>query len=502
MKKLLCFLLAMLMLLTVLVGCRKTEEDEASDDVTENTGTETTNPYDVYDDLGDLKFGTSANPVDFTVLQWDGYQPDWCTDASEKDANNVTSELYERQIYMEDRFGIAISIVEVGGKGNSSAEIQSKIEASVSSGSHSYDLVGHFSDGASATVTNGYSYNLLDVDYLNLSKSYWPKDMLATNTVNNQMYFLTGYLAPSYFGCIEAVFYNKELMEDLGFVGENDPVALVDNNKWTFETFKQMTSNLYEDNTQKGTSGADIEDKYGLVFNSTANPIDAMPVAFGIRMMEVDAENGGKLVLSGSCSSTRGVGIVGEINKFVAQNENVYVVDGDDNVPSYGYVFHSGNALFTVDQLNNIPQFIEKADFEIGAVPLPKYNVDQGAYYCALSKQFTLFTIPADAKDPDMTGAILEALEAYSYREIFPVIYEQNFKAKYSADTYMSRMVTLIYESALLDPAVMWGKGADLYWEMRTSVYNPTVSWKRVLDEHKDTVWKGNIDKLNNYLFR
>ncbi|MBQ8849033.1 MAG: hypothetical protein IJ011_01715 [Clostridia bacterium] len=491
MKRILCFLLALLMLSALLVGCKKNGEEgntDASDTV--STNAESVDPYDVHDDLGNLKFGTKDKPVEFTVLQWDSYDPDWCIDPSDRETNIVLNELYNRQLYMEDRFGIVFSFVEVGGKYNGIEDFNKRIEASIMGGTHSYDLAGHYSVGASLLITNGYAHNLLDVDHLDLEKSYWPSDLLEANTVNNQMYFLTGYLAPSYFGNIASVFYNKSIIESMSF---EDPVALVDNNQWTFEKLQQMSVGMYEDTKN---NGVDREDEFGIVFNQGAAPIDALSVACGVRIIDINSE--GRLQLSPSCYSTKGVGIIDELTKLVSQNNAVFI--DKDSGDDFGGVFSSGRSLFTIGQLNDMTTFSTKASFEIGAVPLPKYDTDQEAFYSSIGPQFTLFTIPADAKDPDMTGAILEALEAYSYREVFPVVYEQNFKLKYSSDSDMSRMVTLIYESTRLDPAKTWGNAANLYWITRASITGGD-SWATRLGKYRNTTWQSSIDALNKYLF-
>lgn len=493
MKRIFCFLLAMLMMSVSFFGCNKAKEENGETAAsTQPQETETINPYDVQDDLGDLKFGTEESPVDFTVMQWDSYDPDWCIDPSNKDSSIVLSELYERQLYMEERFGIAITFVEVKGKYNSMDEINKKIETSVTTGLHAYDLVGHYSVGASLNVMSGYSYNLLEINHLDLSKSYWPADMLESNTVNDQMYFLTGYLAPSYFGNIAAVFYNQNTIEAMSF---ENPVELVDNNQWTFEKLEEMTANMYT-NVNTDIDGVDRDDTFGLVFNQTAAPIDALSVACGVRMMDIGSD--GRLRLSSSCYSTKGVGIIDDLKKFVMESEGVFLdreSDGD-----FGGVFSGGRAMFSIGQLNDMATFTAKATFKIGAVPMPKYNTSQERFYSSVGPQFTLFTVPADAKDPHMTGAVLEALESYSYRNVFPLVYEEIFKVRYAIDQDMSRMVTLIYESTLLDPAKMWGNAAALYWVARSSI-SDGGNWSQKIEENRDTVWKASIDALNKYLF-
>ena len=490
MKRFWCIALAVFLFLPCFAGCKKKQEAQEPGS-TENTSTETSNPYELYDDLGDLTFGTPENPTDFVVLQWDSYDPDWCIDPAIT-SSAVGEELYLRQLQMEERFHIAFSFVESTGHHGGIAEFNAKIESSISSGLHAYDLAGHYSTGASLLITNGYAKNLLNVNHLDLSKDYWPADLLAANVVNDQLYFLTGYLAPSYFGNIACVFYNQDTISAMGY---QDPVELVDSNEWTFDKLKEMALGLYQDSSNN--TEVDREDTFGLLFNQKAGSIDALSVACGIKLMEVNSE--GRLALSKSCYNTKALGIMDYLTKLLNENDAVFVDTATDS-NDFGIVFKEGRSLFLIEQFNSIKDNIASAQFTIGVVPVPKYESSQSRFYSSVGPQYSMFTIPADAKNADMSGALLEALESYSYRELFPVIYEENFKLQYSKDSDMSRMVTLIYESASLDPAKTWGDAANIYWITRSSILGGD-SWSTTLAANRDTTWKSQIDALNQYLF-
>jgi hypothetical protein len=482
--------LVTLMFLSCFTGCGKKNQEQESEENTTAASTEASNPYDVHDNLGDLTFGTKESPTDFVVLQWDSYDPDWCIDP-EITESSVGEELYLRQLYMEDRFKIAFSFVESSGKHGGIAAFNEKIETSILNGLQAYDLAGHYSTGASLLITNGYAKNLLEVKNLDLSRTYWPQDLLGANVVNNQLYFLSGYLAPSYFGNIACVFYNQNTISAMSY---QDPVDLVDSNEWTFDKLKEMAVGLYDDNNDSLT--VDRDDTFGLVFNMKAAPIDALSIACGVKLMDIGSD--GRLRLSPTCYNTKGLGVMNYLTKLINENDAVFIDSDYGN--DFGGVFAGGRSLFLVDQFNNIRGYMDKASFTIGVVPVPKYETTQERYYSSIGPQYTMFTIPANAKNSDMSGALLEALESYSYRELFPVLYEENFKLQYSKDSDMSRMVTLIYESVSLDPAKTWGDAADIYWVTRTSLCGGD-SWSTRLGKLRETTWNGQIEKLNKYLF-
>ena len=66
----------------------------------------------------------------------------------------------------------------------------------------------------------------------------------------------------------------------------------------------------------------------------------------------------------------------------------------------------------------------------------------------------------------------------------------------------MGRMITLMYETVMLDPAKTWGDAAALYWVFRTPIIGGGMNWSTQLAERRETVYQSSIDALNNYLFR
>ncbi|MBR5680167.1 MAG: hypothetical protein IKX19_05885, partial [Clostridia bacterium] len=77
----------------------------------------------------------------------------------------------------------------------------------------------------------------------------------------------------------------------------------------------------------------------------------------------------------------------------------------------------------------------------------PKLDEEQ-EYYRNLVGDCNLFTvIPVTTPRAEMAGAVLEALNAQTYRTVTPAWYEVTLKCKYSRDLLSSDIIDLIHDS-------------------------------------------------------
>ena len=60
-------------------------------------------------------------------------------------------------------------------------------------------------------------------------------------------------------------------------------------------------------------------------------------------------------------------------------------------------------------------------------------------------------TIPVTCREPETAAAVLEALNAQTYRTVTPAWYEVTLKLKYSRDLLSSEIIDLIHDSIYTD---------------------------------------------------
>ena len=83
-----------------------------------------------------------------------------------------------------------------------------------------------------------------------------------------------------------------------------------------------------------------------------------------------------------------------------------------------------------------------KSDY--GVIPYPKLDEAQDGYYTLARNVYSSFGIPKTCTDPDMVGAVMEALGSENYRTTSPVYFETALKVKYSHDDVTSQMYDII----------------------------------------------------------
>ncbi|MBQ8440642.1 MAG: hypothetical protein IJX19_08270, partial [Clostridia bacterium] len=62
-----------------------------------------------------------------------------------------------------------------------------------------------------------------------------------------------------------------------------------------------------------------------------------------------------------------------------------------------------------------------------------------------------MWCVPLDAKDMDVSSAILECMASESYRQIAPVYFDQCIKLRFAPDERLAEMYDLIRDSIVFD---------------------------------------------------
>lgn len=88
---------------------------------------------------------------------------------------------------------------------------------------------------------------------------------------------------------------------------------------------------------------------------------------------------------------------------------------------------------------------------DFGILPYPKYDENQKQYHSTSLDEFSLFVLPIDVKDKEMSAIITEALCAESYKKVVPIFYDTALKTKAARDDASSEMIDLIRDNLTFD---------------------------------------------------
>jgi hypothetical protein len=248
-------------------------------------------------------------------------------------------------------------------------------------------------------------------------------------------------------------YYNKDMGADHGIENLYEVVARGD---WTMDYCAELVSGIYRD--LNGNDQKDKEDEYGMASNLFENA-DVFWSSFDMNMLTKNSD--GWFELSNEKEKiSKAFEMVYEL---LYDNPGVYAYDSsEDNFERQRDMFANGNVLLTTLHL----YYAESSEFrnmqdEYGIIPTPKYDKAQKEYYTFAHDQYSVFMIPCTVKNPEMSGAVLEALTYESYKSVQPTYYNLVLKGRYANDAESRNMLDIITNNIKINCAWIYAKIID-----------------------------------------
>lgn len=455
MKKAICILLIASMLIPFSscseneVSNPKTTDNSAADGVGTGNGTVTASGIEYEkDSLPELDFGGETVTILSLEGQYDNSFYETAVTVEDLNSNAVNDSIYNREIFVEDRLGVEINNVKV-------QSVTGEIDKELNSGDDNYDGFIHVNHILSKYVFEEYLADLKTVNYLDFDKPWWSDKFNKEAEIFGELYFSTGSLCLSLIKNTYAVFYNKALAEnyeesvpELGNLYE-----LVDCGAWTFDKFVELGGEIYQD--INGNSIRDLEDIYGIGFDNGC-AIDAVWSGFDLSIFSRTSDgwfefdvNPEKLYDTFNRLSDMLYGAKGSVVNGIDDEEAAFY--GDENAVSH---FASGSHLFFVEAIGYTDsELLRNMQDDYGLLPFPKYDENQKEYYSFSHDTFASVAIPITNSNPDLVGAVFEAMASYSYRNTMPTYLDVVLKGQYMSDPQSRKMVDIIVDGIALDAA-------------------------------------------------
>ena len=486
-KKGLALLLALLMLMAMTVGCSKKEDagDEnineqlsadvsASEDVSETEDLYDKNGY-LKDELPELDYGG----YEFNMLGWSGDHKDDFWIAEPSVTSVVETAMYNKNKTVEERLNVKLEASYVAGNYGKQSEFVSYVTNTAYSGSdNAFDLICAYSMCGATLAMNGITCNLYDLEYLDFDKPWWPKKIIEKSEMGGALYFASGDAANSYLYALNIMAVNMDMIDDLEL---EDPREMVKKGTWTLDAMMEMTKDVGAD--VDGVTGKTEGDIYGYSYYSIVQN-DYWLAAAGIPISEENSQ--GVLTLT---EDFLGEKVHTLLTTLAAQFK------GNDWYHTHkASIFVDGRSLFggvAIDWLDNVN---DKATFKYGVLPLPKVQAEQEDYYSLLGFNYTNFSVPTNAKDPDMSSAVLECMASESYRYSTPVIFETVIKSRFSSSALDLEMFDIIRNGAYVDATRLFH-----------GVMEPSLGWRgtptglfrsSVTDLKDNSTWISDVEGI------
>lgn len=442
-KKLLCTFLAATFILSAMASCANNEEEQPK--VTQKRPTNSDDPAEKVFEEADF------NEDEFKFLHYGDTATDfhdqyiWSENFT---GGAIGDAVIERNQLVEDLYNVVITAEECGPIGEAVKRMQA--------GQCDFEVIYEWGIRTKGAALDGMLYDFHELEHIDLEASYWVPSAVEGLTVADRMYVATNMVTMNSISWAGIYFFNKMLMDKLGF---DYPYDYVYSDTWTYDVVIEMVLDAEED--VNGDGEWTIEDQYG-----------------GI--------SGGSL-LGGVCSATLiqnngdgtytvvpyTEGMVAQYGKYKDKLDSIesltheQVLEGADisGFPSQFVAarflsFGEDHQLFMEGSIDMTKEFVDmKSDY--GIVPTPVVNpgdkFSSGVDYCA-----PMFSMPIQLEDPEMTAIVFEYMAYESERLLLPAYYETTIKTKRMEDTRDYDMLDIVRDNIGYSWTGIYMQGAEL----------------------------------------
>ncbi|MBE6633546.1 MAG: hypothetical protein E7620_04280 [Ruminococcaceae bacterium] len=420
--KFLLVVLSFLLLLPLLVACDNGNE---GGEPTASLASELdARPY--LDDLPELDFGEE----EVKILTWTE-QAMWDWTEEPKLGEVIDTALFARQESVRDRLNVDFTVIKRDGAWAKRLEYVNNIRLSLEGGD-GYDLIASHPSSAAAATVAGYFTDLNTVDYIDETKKYWPEDIWNTCQINEHLFFATGDISATAIRSISCMILNLDLYSALGF--EESIYDIVERGDWTMERFKEQSLGLMAENGGYGaTVGSNVE-------------FDCLFYGAGFRYVEIDPEDQMLMLKDGPRgvnSEALGDWFV-EIQQFFDRNDEAAIMPIDA-------AFTTGSSLWFMGYLSNVQENLLDVTFDFAIAPYPKLDSDQENYATVNGWYLTMYSVPTNAADKKLSGALMECLASEGARLVTPAVYEASFELRYLRTEKNAIMFDLLHDTLVFD---------------------------------------------------
>ena len=398
-------------------------------------------------------------------------------------AETISNATYNRNLNVMDKYGI-----EIASRVELNANIANVFTSSADAGDKICDVL-HANGATTMSLANkGYLRDMNTIDYINYDNPWWMGMVMDTSSIGGKNAFAIGDTNIHAFTAVSAVYFNKQLVIDLGL---DSIYGLVNDGKWTidkmYEYCQAAVAELDGDNVMTK------EDRYGMIFNNYA----WAPFFYGSGLTIVEKDTNDMPVLN--LQNETIVNTLSKVMDFLA-DDNVQAcsawIEMDGGMESG---FQNGHSMFYC-QLMYTTMFLRQGELEFGILPTPKYDEAQDDYYSYIHNKSSYTSVPKINQDLEMTGIILEDMAYHSYKIVRPDFFDILLDGKVARDEESAEMLDIVYKNmyvCLLQP--MSGVGLSTDGTMRAFITSKSGSSSMASTfKRSEAMWKKTLAQITD----
>lgn len=450
-KKLLCVLLAALLLVGMLASCATgdtTTDTTAGANVTTNAEAETREPLEIPD--------TRYDGMELCFLTRD--EGEWSTveifaEDQTTDSDNISTAVFERNDRILQAYGVTITELF-----KPTGEHHTALTNEVAAPTGDFQAVVTNTVNSASFATNGFLWNLNDdeIEYMDFEKPWWDNNMAQGMSIDERLYFATGDLLTSDNDATFIIMFNKQIVKDCNIP---DLYALVENNEWTMEKFYEYEQLAVQDKNGDGKLSYD-SDIAGLAY--TGDVPYCLLFGGGVTMCTKDEIDAPIYELDVELAQN-----IADMGKLIFAKDLTVDLnnpgDGSNVVDAGKKAFGENHALFMGEVMQCVTR-MRGYDVDFGILPYPMYNTQQGSYYSMMHLTASSVSIPKSVSGENlvMVNSMIEAMAYHSMDTLTEQYYEINLKTKGAKDEQSGPMIDKILSNRACDLSYyyQWGSNA------------------------------------------
>ena len=441
--RLLCMVLALLMVTSVFAACGNTGDEDTSTKET-NVNTEAaTDPLE--EALNELRAEVDWGGNDFGIIYVNdigGYTEEVEAEPENGDETGsgvINDAVFERNTLFEEYCKLNFVLIPTP-----NPSIGSAIMAEVQTATGDFHLITTTADSAASNATSGYLYNYLDLD-IDLEQDWWDAGTLDF-ALDGRVFFMNGPFNIVDDDMTFVMMFNKQLREEYKIANPYDTVKAGD---WTLEYFNSVISQLA---TENGDGKWDENDTYG--FSTPGSIGNTFFYGAGLKYVENSREmDMPELVLDKKMEQA--LNVLDMARSIIQENNSTYVAPQGQEGLSRD-VFIQGRSLFYCEAASYLRGLNANMEREYGVVPVPKYDKAQANYTTWRHGIGSTLSIPTSVAKGDMEqfALVLETYALLSQKYVRPAYYDTMLTTRNVQDVESSEMLDLIFLNRTYDMAM------------------------------------------------
>ena len=449
-SKLLCLLLALMMILPMAVSCNKTnkgDEGTSSDNTTTEGTVETVDPIYTMTDLDPR----DLTDEDYVIGYSDYADSTWTPRPVNVNKLEASKDTVSAASYSRDRLFESLTNANIVYEssntnpndfttgGNSEYVHIQQLEQVGDLKDYDMLMVGARTAGAMMNHKVFLDMNEYD-NLIHSDAKYYNNTINQQLSIGGKQLVTAGYYTINNIKGAQCVTVNNSLLTQVhGEDKMEEMYTLALENQWTMEVL------LEYDKGFASNDGDAADAKYALVISEFGS--ESLFFVLGGETIVKDDQDLPTIALNNSTN----VNLITYIQSLTMGNDLVYVAPQSGS----GAMFVRGQALFQIGMIGALGA-AKQNGYDERLMPVPTYAAGDAYRTDLPSWNANVSGIPAQVEDPDMAAYCYELFMALSYQTIYPEYYQKLFALQYVENATESQIFDVIAESIYIDLATYY----------------------------------------------